>query len=60
MSQDDSSHVTEPKTANPEQAGTPATNRTRQGVTGHNVRYVLAISLVGIIVAFALVLLLVR
>jgi hypothetical protein len=28
------------------------TNRVRQGVTGHNVRYVLAVGLIGVIVVF--------
>ena len=32
-----------------------ATKRARQGVTGHNVRYVLALGLAGVIVAFAVV-----
>ncbi len=30
-----------------------STNEAREGVTGHNVRYVLAISLIGIVVIFA-------
>ena len=30
------------------------TTRARQGVTGHNVRYVLAFGLVGIVIVFAL------
>lgn len=37
-----------------EQPGLPA-RRARQGVTGHNVRYVLGFGLVGIIVAFIIV-----
>jgi hypothetical protein len=32
-----------------------STVRTRAGVTGHNVRYVLAFGLVGVIVGFAIV-----
>jgi hypothetical protein len=31
------------------------TNKARQGVTGHNVRYVLAFGLAGVVIAFALV-----
>jgi hypothetical protein len=30
-------------------------NRARQGVTGHNVQYVLAFGLVGVIIAFAII-----
>jgi hypothetical protein len=30
------------------------TTRARQGVTGHNVRYVLAFGIVGVVIAFAL------
>jgi hypothetical protein len=30
-------------------------NRVRQGVTGHNVRYVLIFSLLGLIIAFVMV-----
>lgn len=33
----------------------PTTSAVRQGVTGHNVRYVLGFGLAGIIAAFALV-----
>jgi hypothetical protein len=33
----------------------PETNKTRQGVTGHNVRYVLLFSLIGVVVAFTIV-----
>jgi len=32
-----------------------STNRTRQGVTGHNVRYVLVFGLAGVILAFILI-----
>ena len=32
-----------------------STNRARQGVTGHNVRYVLALGTAGVIVAFAII-----
>jgi hypothetical protein len=32
-----------------------STTRARQGVTGHNVRYVLAFGLLGIVAAFAIV-----
>jgi len=32
-----------------------STNQAREGVTGHNVRYVLGFGLVGIIVAFAVI-----
>jgi hypothetical protein len=32
-----------------------ATNKARQGVTGHNVRYVLLFSLIGVVVAFTIV-----
>ena len=32
-----------------------ATNQVRQGVTGHNVRYVLAFGLGGVVLAFALI-----
>jgi hypothetical protein len=35
------------------------TNKTRQGVTGHNVRYVLFLSIAGVIVGFLLAYLLV-
>lgn len=31
------------------------TNQARQGVTGHNVRYVLGFGLVGVAVAFAII-----
>lgn len=31
------------------------TTAARQGVTGHNVRYVLGISMLGVIIAFALI-----
>jgi hypothetical protein len=31
------------------------TTRARQGVTGHNVRYVLAFGIVGVVIVFALV-----
>jgi hypothetical protein len=31
------------------------TQRARQGVTGHNVRYVLGFGLAGIVIAFALI-----
>jgi hypothetical protein len=31
------------------------TNQARQGVTGHNVRYVLGFGLVGVVVAFAII-----
>lgn len=31
------------------------TNQARQGVTGHNVRYVLALGTAGVIVAFAII-----
>ena len=34
---------------------TVSTTRARQGVTGHNVRYVLIVGLAGIIVAFGLI-----
>jgi hypothetical protein len=34
--------------------GTISTNRARQGVTGHNVRYVLLVGIVGVVVAFAI------
>jgi len=32
-----------------------STNRTRQGVTGHNVRYVLIFALAGVVLAFILI-----
>jgi hypothetical protein len=32
-----------------------STNRTRQGVTGHNVRYVLIFGLAGVVLAFILI-----
>jgi hypothetical protein len=32
-----------------------STNRTRQGVTGHNVRYVLVFGLAGVVLAFILI-----
>lgn len=32
-----------------------STNRTRQGVTGHNVRYVLVFALAGVVLAFILI-----
>jgi hypothetical protein len=31
------------------------TNEARQGVTGHNVRYVLGFGLAGVVVAFAII-----
>ena len=34
---------------------TVTTDRARQGVTGHNVRYVLGLGLAGVIIAFALI-----
>jgi hypothetical protein len=33
----------------------PMTNKVRQGVTGHNVRYVLLFGTIGVVVAFILV-----
>lgn len=42
----------------PETQKTEATDRVRQGVTGHGVRYVLLFSLFGVIVAFSLLLML--
>jgi hypothetical protein len=36
------------------------TTRARQGVTGHNVRYVLTFGLVGVVVLFALAYLVMR
>jgi len=35
--------------------GDTQTNRVRQGVTGHNVRYVLGWGLAGIVLAFAII-----
>ncbi len=43
----------------PSMAEEEETNKTRQGVTGHNVRYVLFFSIAGVIVGFVLVYLLV-
>jgi hypothetical protein len=42
------SHDSEPRTV-------VSTQEAREGVTGHNVRYVLGIGLVAVIVAFAIV-----
>jgi hypothetical protein len=36
-------------------AARSSTNRTRQGVTGHNVRYVLVFGLAGVVLAFILI-----
>lgn len=38
------------------QSGAPEVNttRARQGVTGHNVRYVLTFGLIGVVIVFAL------
>jgi acid phosphatase family membrane protein YuiD len=60
MAEDDSSNIAEPRQARPGEEGTPDAVRTRQGVTGHGVRYVLAASLIGIVVAFILVVYLAR
>jgi hypothetical protein len=32
-----------------------ATNKARQGVTGHNVRYILLASLAGVVIAFTII-----
>lgn len=56
MARDNDDHLTASKSATPQEEGTPDTVRTRQAVTGHGVRYVLAASLAGIVIAFALVL----
>ena len=39
-----------------QEAGAPEldTTRARQGVTGHNVRYVLVFGLIGVVIVFAL------
>jgi hypothetical protein len=37
-----------------EQARVVNTTRARQGVTGHNVRYVLAFGIIGVVILFAL------
>jgi hypothetical protein len=52
--------IAKAKKAAPGEEGSASTVRTRGAVTGHNVRYVLGISLVGIVVAFALVLVFAR
>ena len=41
--------------AGPTEPKVMPTNRARQGVTGHNVRYVLALGTAGVIVAFAMI-----
>ena len=43
---------TEPRTNGPPKV--LDTTRARQGVTGHNVRYVLVFGLVGVVIVFAL------
>jgi hypothetical protein len=46
------------KTQSPSGTAEPTvvpTNRARQGVTGHNVRYVLALGTAGVVVAFAII-----
>jgi hypothetical protein len=40
---------------NPDARTELSAQRARQGVTGHNVRYVLAFGIVGVIIAFAVV-----
>ena len=39
---------------NEQERGSVTTNRARQGVTGHNVRYVLLAGLTGVVVLFAI------
>ena len=39
--------------------GSIETNKTRQGVTGHNVRYVLFLGIAGVVIGFVLVYLIV-
>jgi hypothetical protein len=55
MARNSMDDLTAPKTANPGEEGSKETVKTRQAVTGHGVRYVLGISLVLVIIAFALV-----
>jgi len=43
---------TQPRTNEP--AEVVNTTRARQGVTGHNVRYVLAFGIIGVVIVFAL------
>jgi hypothetical protein len=43
----------DPDPVEPDEASA-ATNRVRQGVTGHNVRYILLASLVGVVIAFTI------
>lgn len=40
---------------NSQTAAVKSTTAARQGVTGHNVRYVLGVSMLGVIIAFAVV-----
>jgi hypothetical protein len=48
--------VTSPdKKFEPEQPPVVSTREARQGVTGHNVRYVLGFSLAALIIAFAII-----
>jgi hypothetical protein len=56
MSSSQDSRVIEQRRPQSEQHPVVPTTRARQGVTGHNVRYVLGFGLLGIIVAFALIL----
>ncbi len=54
-SQHDDRLTDRPERPDPQAARHPAvpTQRARQGVTGHNVRYVLAVGLAAIIIGFA-------
>lgn len=48
-------HRPDPLPSNEFDEATAATNKARQGVTGHNVRYVLLFSLIGVVVVFTIV-----
>jgi len=48
-------HSDDRSASGPAEPKVMSTNRARQGVTGHNVRYVLALGTAGVIVAFAII-----
>lgn len=55
MSSSDDNRAIDQHGPQSEQHPVVSTTRARQGVTGHNVRYVLGFALVGTIVAFAVI-----
>jgi hypothetical protein len=55
MSYSQDNRVIEPRGPQSEQRPVMPATRARQGVTGHNVRYVLGFGLLGVIVAFTLI-----